>query len=205
MTQATAKEEMEVRVANLDCEHDAAAIERGLEDFRGLVEIKVYPKSAKVRLAYDPAETNPEAVKEKLTSLGFPVQKGLEMAEQPKVWRNPKVITSVTSGVLLAVAWLLGLAGLTPPFTTGIFVVAILIGGYYFGREAIEELIFEREIGIELLMSIAAIVATLMGEALEGALVVGAVVGAFSLPIAVLGHEISEFVVIGSGLRMLRS
>ena len=38
-----------------------------------------------------------------------------------------------------------------------------------------------------------------------GALVVGAVAGAFTLPIAVLGHEISEFVVIGSGLRMLRS
>jgi Cd2+/Zn2+-exporting ATPase len=38
-----------------------------------------------------------------------------------------------------------------------------------------------------------------------GALVIGAVAGAFSLPIAVLGHEISEFIVIGSGLRMLRA
>jgi len=38
-----------------------------------------------------------------------------------------------------------------------------------------------------------------------GALVVGAVAGAFTLTIAVLGHEISEFVVIGGGLRMLRS
>ena len=38
-----------------------------------------------------------------------------------------------------------------------------------------------------------------------GGLVVGAVAGTFSLPIAVLGHEISEFVVIGSGLRMLRA
>jgi len=35
-------------------------------------------------------------------------------------------------------------------------------------------------------------------------LVVGALAGAFNLPIAVLGHELSEFVVIGSGLRMLR-
>jgi cation transport ATPase len=34
---------------------------------------------------------------------------------------------------------------------------------------------------------------------------VGAVAGYFSLPVAVLGHEISEFVVIGSGLRMLRA
>jgi Cd2+/Zn2+-exporting ATPase len=38
-----------------------------------------------------------------------------------------------------------------------------------------------------------------------GTLVVGAIAGAFSLPIAVLGHEISELVVIASGLRMLRS
>jgi P-type E1-E2 ATPase len=34
-------------------------------------------------------------------------------------------------------------------------------------------------------------------------LVVRALAGAFNLPIAVLGHELSEFVVIGSGLRML--
>jgi Cd2+/Zn2+-exporting ATPase len=36
-------------------------------------------------------------------------------------------------------------------------------------------------------------------------LVVGAVAGWFTLRVAVLGHEISEFIVIGSGLRMLRA
>jgi Cd2+/Zn2+-exporting ATPase len=36
-------------------------------------------------------------------------------------------------------------------------------------------------------------------------LVVGAIAGWFSLPIAVLGPEISEFTVIGSGIRMLRA
>ena len=38
-----------------------------------------------------------------------------------------------------------------------------------------------------------------------GVLIVAAVAGVLSLPIAVLAHEISEFVVIGSGLRMLRA
>jgi Cd2+/Zn2+-exporting ATPase len=38
-----------------------------------------------------------------------------------------------------------------------------------------------------------------------GVLIVAAVAGALSLPMAVLAHEISEFVVIGSGLRMLRA
>ena len=34
---------------------------------------------------------------------------------------------------------------------------------------------------------------------------IGAVAGVFSLPVAVLVHEISEFIVIGSGLRLLRA
>ena len=87
--------ELEFRVANLDCEHDAAAIERGLQDFPGITDLKVYPKSAKVAIAYDPAATQPEIVSKKLTSLGFPAQQGLTMAEPPKPWRNPKVIPAV--------------------------------------------------------------------------------------------------------------
>lgn len=38
-----------------------------------------------------------------------------------------------------------------------------------------------------------------------GGLVIGAIAGVFTLPMAVLAHEISEFVVIASGLRMLRT
>ncbi len=164
--------ELEFRVANLDCEHDAAAIERGLQDFPGITDLKVYPKSAKVAIAYDPAATQPEIVSEKLVSLGFPAQKGLTMAEPPKPWRNPKVITSVLSGVLLLVGWLVGLAGAPEIVSTVVYIAAILIGGYYFGREAIEELIFEREIGIEMLMAVAAVVATVLGMPAEGAMLV---------------------------------
>ena len=163
---------IEVRVSNLDCEHDAANIERGLEGFAGLVGLKVYPKSAKVALTYDPDQTNPNALKQKLDNLGFPPQKGMEMAEQVKPWRNPKVLTSVASGILLLIGWLIGLAGAPAIISTVIFIAAIVIGGYYFGREAIEELIFERKIGIELLMMVAAIVASAMGAPLEGATLV---------------------------------
>jgi heavy metal translocating P-type ATPase len=169
---SVASRNLELRVANLDCEHDAAAIERGMQGFAGLAELKVYPKSAKVALTYDPALTRPEALKEKLETLGFPPQKGMEMAEQPKPWKNPKVLTSVASGVLLLIGWLIGLAGAPASVSLVIYLAAIVIGGYYFGREALEDLIFEHQIGIELLMSVAAIVATLMGEAAEGAMLV---------------------------------
>jgi len=163
---------IEVRVSNLDCEHDAANIERGLDGFSGLVGLKVYPKSAKVALTFDPDQTNPSALKQKLETLGFPPQKGMEMAEQPKPWKNPKVLTAFASGVLLLAGWLISLTGAPVLISTIIFIAAILIGGYYFGREAIEELIFERQIGIELLMMVAAIVASAMGAPLEGAMLV---------------------------------
>ena len=162
--------QLELRVANLDCEHDAAAIERGLQGFAGLTGLKVYPKAAKVALTYDAAATKPDALKEKLEALGFPAQKGMEMAEQPKPWRNPKVLASVASGVLLLVGWLVGLAGVPPVVSTVLYLAALVGGGYYFGREALEELVLERRVGIELLMSVAAVTATVMGQAAEGAM-----------------------------------
>ena len=164
------QKKVELRVGNLDCEHDAAAIERGLSGFDGLETLKVYPKSAKVALTYDPSVTGEEALKEKLEEMGFPPQTGLAIPEQPKPWRNPKVLTSLASGLLLLVGWLLSLAGLPELVSTTLYVLSILIGGYYFGREALEELIFEREIGIELLMLVAAVVAAVMGQVAEGAM-----------------------------------
>ena len=163
---------LELRLGNLDCEHDAAAIERGLSGFKGLDSLKVYPKAAKVVLGYDPAVTSAGALKEKLETLGFPPQEGLHMSEQPKPWRNPKVLASLASGLLLLLGWLLGLAGQPEVVSTALYVLSLLVGGYYFGREAIEELVFEREIGIELLMTVAAVVATAMGQAVEGAMLV---------------------------------
>lgn len=163
---------LELRVGNLDCEHDAAAIERGLANFPGLNQLKVYPKAAKVSLTFDPGATSSDTLKEKLDNLGFPPQAGLSMPEQPKPWRNPKVLTAAASGILLLVGWLLSLAGLPETVSLMVYIVATITGGYYFGWEALEALIYEREIGIELLMAIAAIVATAMGQAAEGAMLV---------------------------------
>lgn len=164
--------QIDFRIAKLDCESEAAAIQRGLRGFPGLIELKVYPKSAKVSLSYNADETTSEAFKERLNTLGFPVQEGRTMASQPKPWRNPKVLTSVASGLLLLVGFLIGYAGASGTIQTIIYLAAIVIGGYYFGREALEDLIYEREVGIELLMSIAAVAATFMGHAGEGAMLV---------------------------------
>jgi len=90
----------------------------------------------------------------------------------PPPWRNTQVITSAFSGLLLASAFFGAQLGLPLLSATGLYILAILIGGWFFGREALEELIKEHEIGIELLMSVAAITAGLMGQWAEAALLV---------------------------------
>lgn len=161
---------LEWRVANLDCDSDAAKIERGLQDARGVKTLRVYPKSSKVAVTYTP-ETTPKRLKEQVGRLGFPAQEGRAMPEQPAFWRNPKVVTSLASGALLLAGWLLGFADLDL-VPTLLFWSSIAVGGYYFGREALEELVFERAVGIELLMTIAALVAALLGQVFEGAALV---------------------------------
>lgn len=90
----------------------------------------------------------------------------------PSPWRNPHVVASASSGLLLAIGFFGGKLGLAPLPETGLYILAVVIGGWYFGREAIEALVKEREIGIELLMGLAAIVAGLMGQWAEAAMLV---------------------------------
>lgn len=168
----TAGARAEFYVANMDCENEAAAIRRGLAGLPGIARVSVFPKAAKVAIDFDPKQTDAGRLENKLGDIGFPVQKRGAPGGLPKPWRNPKVVTSALSGVLLLIGWLGGFAGLPAVASTAIYLVAIVVGGYYFGREALEELVFEREVGIELLMSVAAIVATVMGQAAEGATLV---------------------------------
>lgn len=163
---------LDLHVGNLDCERDAGAIQRAMNGAAGLIELKVYPKAAKVVLDYDPSLTSDETLKEQLRALGFPPSPVRSPAGPPKPWRNPKVLASGSSGALLLAGWLMGLAGVQASLVMAAYLAAIVIGGYFFGREALEALVFEREIGIEMLMTVAAVVATVMGEAAEGAMLV---------------------------------
>lgn len=168
----TRTERLDVRVKGLDCEAEANAIRRGLEGFPGLVEAKVYPKAARVALDFDPDRTSAQDLRDRLEALGFEPQGGMAIPGPPRPWRNPKVLTSAASGVLALAAWLVSLGAGESPLFWGLAVAAVLIGGYYFGREALEELVFERRVTIMLLMAVAAVVATAMGEPLEGAILV---------------------------------
>ncbi len=163
-----AEKDLELYVENLDCENDAARLRRGLEGQPGVAELRIFPKAARISLSLDPAKTSAEQVRAALTGLGFPPRR--KEAEPPQLLRSPKVLTSLASGLLLGAGWLAAGFGAPPVMVWGFYLASLASGAYYFGREALEELVREREVGIELLMLVAAIIATALGEPLEGAM-----------------------------------
>lgn len=91
-------------------------------------------------------------------------------AERPTLWGSKPVRASILAWVFLGLAFAAGWTG-APTLRVTLFAAAIASGAFYFAREAVEELVREREIGIELLMTAAIIGAAALGQWREGALV----------------------------------
>jgi Cd2+/Zn2+-exporting ATPase len=79
------------------------------------------------------------------------------------VWQSREVQWSAASGVLLAVGFAVETLTHYEGLAVAIWIAATAAGIRYFAAEAIEELWSEREIGIELLMTVAAVTAGLLG------------------------------------------
>ncbi|MBW2048219.1 MAG: cadmium-translocating P-type ATPase [Deltaproteobacteria bacterium] len=88
-------------------------------------------------------------------------------------WRHPPMRNALAAGVLTGTAFVLGHFGTIGPFVEiPVYVIAILLGGYHWAREGIEELVEEREIGIEILMIAATVGSAVLGMWDEAAFLV---------------------------------
>ena len=79
------------------------------------------------------------------------------------LWESREVRWSALSGLLLAVGFVAGRAGAADVGVTLVYVAATVAGVRFFALEALEELRTEHEVGIELLMTVAALVAGGLG------------------------------------------
>ncbi|MBI3568092.1 MAG: hypothetical protein HY084_07825 [Gemmatimonadetes bacterium] len=160
---------LDLRVVNLDCEGDAAALRRGLAACPGVTEVDIAFRSAGVTVQFDSAAIAGAAITARLTEIGFPPYAGNTPGQRAH-WKNPKVRASATSGMLLLLGWVAGSAGAPTGVVTAVYAASLLVGAYYFGREALNDVIREHEVGIEALMTVAAVVSMLMGAPGEGAM-----------------------------------
>jgi Cd2+/Zn2+-exporting ATPase len=96
---AMLEDTLDVRVANLDCDADAARVRRALSDAAGVTALTVYPKAARLAIRFDRGKTSADALEGRLRDAGFPPQSTAESAGVPRPWKNPKVVTSALSGL----------------------------------------------------------------------------------------------------------
>jgi Cd2+/Zn2+-exporting ATPase len=80
-----------------------------------------------------------------------------------RIWQNREVQWSAASGLLVVIGFIVELLLHNERAATAIWVLATIAGVRFFAREALEELWREREIGIELLMTVATVTAGFLG------------------------------------------
>ena len=90
-----------------------------------------------------------------------------------KLYAHPPMRNALIAGGLTLLAFVLGHLGIIPAgYEIAIYIPAIIIGGYHWVREGVEELIECKEIGIELLMLGATIGSAILGMWDEAAFLV---------------------------------
>ncbi len=89
-----------------------------------------------------------------------------------RLWESAPVRWSALSGALLLAGFLVSVFDGSEALSTGLYVAATVAGARFFALEAVEELVREREVGIELLMTVGAVAAGGLGEWGEAAMLV---------------------------------
>ncbi|MCP8969898.1 heavy metal translocating P-type ATPase [Ectobacillus ponti] len=84
---------------------------------------------------------------------------------------NYELVFALTSGVLIAAAWLLEKNAYNAASIT-LYLLAFCIGGYAKAKEGIEDTIAEKELNVEMLMLLAAIGSAIIGYWAEGAILI---------------------------------
>ncbi|BDP44632.1 ATPase (plasmid) [Deinococcus aetherius] len=197
----TSRSQLEYFVDGMDCASCVQKVERMVGGLPGTGEVKTSFNRQTLSLALDEHQTPRATLEQNLQALGYtpsllnpPAAPGSPVAhkghdhehgdhdhaghghvhEAPKPGQ-PWYATGqgklvVTSGVLLALAWLFGFV--EPQFATFGYIAATVIGVWPLARKAYASARFGDPFSINMLVSLAAVGAVLIGQAAEGAVVV---------------------------------
>uniref|UniRef100_UPI002CBCE47D heavy metal translocating P-type ATPase n=1 Tax=Aggregatilinea sp. TaxID=2806333 RepID=UPI002CBCE47D len=172
------------RVEGMDCAHCAVEVETGVGKLNGVHKVEVNFATGLMRLdgevPFDVLQTRVQALGKSL----IPPDDQAAPAPQPEVRRGGvlgfwdyllarrETQLAVGGGALVLFAFVLSLVGLPDTPTRVLYVIGMLITMQPILRSGINTLRINHEFGINLLMSIAAVGAILIGEYLEGATVI---------------------------------
>jgi Cd2+/Zn2+-exporting ATPase len=159
-------------VEGLDCPDESTLIEKKLRELRGVTSFKFNLLSAEVIVSYDIRAASREKIMSAIAETGMKAMLVGESASVGvKASRRSHMIVTMAAGALIAVGFGLSHAGLHEWVATGLYLLAMIVGGFHIGRKAIfsvRNLTFD----MNFLMAVAVVGAASIGEWLEGASVV---------------------------------
>ncbi len=169
-----------IPIEGMDCSDCATVIEHSVGRMDGILAVNVNYASQRMRVEFDKQKIDRAAVERRLRSLGYGVPSGKLQSWYQK---NRTLLFSLTSGLLLLIAWVgvtfLGMPNLA---ALGLYLGAYLFGAWDITRHAWHALRWWR-FDTDLLMVIAALGAIALGRFAEGALL---------LFLISLGHALEE-------------
>jgi Cd2+/Zn2+-exporting ATPase len=179
------------RVEGMDCASCAAKIETALRRIPGVSEVAVSVAGGTVTVSRDDNRVDDDKLRDRISDLGYSVEpacSGLHDDDQNVLprrddpqghshasvdgtwWRTPKGLLTLASGVALAVAF--GVGKIAPATERWAFLLAMSVGLVPIARRALSAARSGTPFSIEMLMSIAAIGAVIIGATEEAATVV---------------------------------
>lgn len=182
---------LQAQVDGMDCGSCAKTIEASVRQVAGVAEASVSFATGKLNVAYDPQQVNEAIIRDRVTALGYTIEQSPSTAETVSTETqspNKSIPQTVSTdwkfwlhnrrgqGVLLAGAGIiLGLLAqqLALPIwiARAFYGISIVVAGYPVARAGWFAL-RSRQADMNLLMTISAIGAVILGDWFEGALVV---------------------------------
>mgnify|MGYP001140748174 CR=1 FL=1 len=163
------------RVTGMDCGACAAKIDTALRRVPGVSEVVVSFQSGVLSVAHDD-RVDDAAVAKILSKLGFGATAlesgaGQEARSEPASWwRSAKTRATLLCGLALAIAY--GVGRLAPEAERYAFIAALLVGLVPVARRAFAAARMGSPFSIEMLMTVAAVGAVIIGATEEAAAVV---------------------------------
>jgi Cd2+/Zn2+-exporting ATPase len=160
-------------INGLDCAECARTLEQGVRAMDGVHKAEVNFALARLKLNFDPHETNERAVVARVRELGYDVDipKGEPRGLLAAVRRRQNEVLAGIAGVLILLAFGLHLAGVPNEVSRVLYILATVVAGYPSARAAWTALRTVRTLDMNVLMTLAATGALVIGEFEEGAVV----------------------------------
>jgi len=162
----------------MDCADCALKIEKGVRQLPGVELAGVDFATGLLHLS---GEASPEEVQHRVEMLGYTaeerpvggVARAHPAAQKASFWAyllsRSDTRLSLVGGAILALSLVLGLTGTPSTAVIAIQILALIIAGYPVARSALVTLWINRDFSINLLMTIAAVGAVIIGETSEAA------------------------------------